>query len=316
MSHLVRFLVSAVCWVVAVTAALLLGVGVVRDRLPDPLATHWGFSGVPDGFQSRTGFLVVLLVGWLVIATIAVVCGVLGRRQRRTRAASAAVLGAAAVFVTGMAVAVVAANLDVADWTRARSLNWQPFAVLALAGAAGGIGWKLGNRGPDETPEAETSSPALALKATERTVWVSSVTSPVLLSIGGLTLLAALGSALLETPAAAMPLALAGVTCLALSSARVQIDERGVRTAFGPQRWPARRIHLDRITSARAEHRHALGAGGWGYRVLPASTAIMLRGGPCLVLRLTSGRDFVISVDHPERGAELVNALVTERSAL
>ncbi|MGI8307887.1 hypothetical protein [Saccharopolyspora hattusasensis] len=29
-----------------------------------------------------------------------------------------------------------------------------------------------------------------------------------------------------------------------------------------------------------------------------------------------SGRDFYISVDHAERGAELVNALITESSAL
>jgi hypothetical protein len=97
---------------------------------------------------------------------------------------------------------------------------------------------------------------------------------------------------------------------------RIRVDEQGVRAAFGPQRFPVRRIRLEQIGSARVASHRALEVGGWGYRVLPATTAIMLRGGECLVLRLNSGRDFVISVDKPDRGADLVNALLAERSAM
>ncbi len=221
------------------------------------------------------------------------------------------------MFFAGIGALTVWANLDVAEWQQARSLNWQVLPNLAVAGFAGRLGWLAGNRGPDEPAgqEAETGN-ELTLKPGERAVWLSSVSSPVLRAVGGLVVLVAAVSFVFRPWQFALVPLLAGFVCLAISSARVQIDEHGARVAFGPQRWPARRIRLTQIEGARVETRRALEVGGWGYRVRPGSSAIMLRGGECLVLRLTSGRDFFISVDHPERGAELVNAFITERSAL
>ncbi|KAA5832619.1 DUF1648 domain-containing protein [Saccharopolyspora hirsuta] len=318
MTYRTRFLAASGLWAVAVTAVLLAGALAVRDRVPDPVASHWGFSGAPDGSMPFTGLLAVELITWLVIALVAVATAVRGAQRRAGRATTAAVLGAGAVFVVGMSALTTWANLDAADWRQASPLPvWQVLPVLAGAALGGWLGWWAGNRGPDARPEGDDGEVAeLVLKPGQRAVWVSSVRSRTMLVIGGAAVLSSVVPLLAQAWVAAVVSALAGVVVFALSSARVQVDERGVHTSFGPLRWPVRRIRLEQIDRARVETRRALEVGGWGYRVLPNSTAIMLRGGECLALRLTSGRDFYISVDHPERGAELVNALITERSAL
>ncbi|WP_190821847.1 DUF1648 domain-containing protein [Saccharopolyspora pogona] len=315
MIYRTRFLAVSVLWVAAVTAVLVVGALTLRDRLPDPIASHWSFSGAPNDSMSVTGFLVFLLVGWLAVGVGALWNGARGWRLRRTRAATSAILAAAGVFVVGLGALTAWVNLDAVEWRQAGSLSWQVVPMLAAAGIAGRVGWFACNRGPDEEQDLASGS-ELALKAGERAVWLSSMSSQVLRVGGVVVLLVSVVTFIFQTWQVALAPLLAGAACLAISSARVQVDERGVRVAFGPQRWPARRIRLAQIEGARVETRRALEVGGWGYRVLPSSTAIMMRSGECLVLRLTSGRDFYISVDHAERGAELVNALITESSAL
>ncbi|MFI0468155.1 DUF1648 domain-containing protein [Saccharopolyspora sp. 5N102] len=316
MTYRTRFLAASGLWVVAVAAVLYFGIRAFRDRLPDPIASHWGFAGAPDDSTSLASFLIFVPVGWLVLGSAAAGYGARGWRRRRTRAAAGAIIATGALFMIGLAALTVWANLDVAEWRQARSMNWQVIPVLLIAALAGRLGWVAFHRGPDEAAQDADEGPELALQPGQRAVWLASVSSPALRAGGWLVLLAAAATAVfLPWPIVLAPL-LAGAACLALSSARVQIDERGVRVAFGPQRWPSRLIPLAKIDGARVETRRPLEVGGWGYRALPSSTAIMLRGGECLVLRLTSGRDFYISVDHAERGAELINALVTERSAL
>ncbi|MER7010140.1 DUF1648 domain-containing protein [Saccharopolyspora sp. NPDC000359] len=318
MTYRTRFLAASGLWALAVTAALLAGTLAVRDRVPDPLASHWGFSGAPDGSTSFAGLLAVQLISWLVIALVAVAVGARGAQRRALRASTAAILGAGAVFVIGLSALTTWANLDAADWRQASPLPvWQVLPVLAGTALGGWLGWWVGNRGPDARPaEDDAEVPQLVLKAGQRAVWVSSVRSRTLQVIGAAAVLSAVVPLLAQVWVAALAPALVGVVLFALSSARVQVDERGVSTSFGPLRWPVRRVRIEQIDNARVETRRALEVGGWGYRVLPHSTAIMLRGGECLALELTTGRRFYISVDHAERGAELVNALVTERSAL
>ena len=103
-----------------------------RDRLPDPLATHWGPSGRPDGSMSFAAF--ALVSGRAV-----------GRRRgdRRRRRGARSHVGppGAARLLLGRAgragrararhaASTLPANLDAADWTRA--------AGLPLAGRRGG----------------------------------------------------------------------------------------------------------------------------------------------------------------------------------
>jgi hypothetical protein len=302
-------------WIALTAAALAGGVAAWRDRLPGTIATHWSFSGAPNGSMPVGAFTGVPLALWAVIAVSGVAVLARGWRTRQRRGAAFSVLGAGAAFVVGLELLTIWANLDIADWHQARTLGWQLIPHLVLCAALGRVGWLLGRLGPHVEPVVPAGG-ELALAPDERAVWVSTVSSRVLSALGGVAIVAALVTGITGTGWPITPIAaVTGLACLAFSSARVNIDERGVRTALGPLRWPVRTIKLDRVASARPEVRSAWEVGGWGYRARPGTTAIMLRSGECLVLHLVSGREFVISVDHAERGAELLNALLTERSA-
>lgn len=103
-----------------------------------------------------------------------------------------------------------------------------------------------------------------------------------------------------------------GLAVLLFSAVRVQVGESGASIAFGPLRWPVRRVALSRIDTARSEERNPASVGGWGYRGLPGAATIMIRSGECLVLRYRRGGELGISVDDAERGAALINALLAE----
>ncbi|RKT85828.1 Protein of unknown function [Saccharopolyspora antimicrobica] len=317
MTYRTRFLAASGAWTAAVAAALLAGTLAVRDRVPDPVASHWGASGEPDGSMSLTGSTWVNVGLWLVIAVAGMAIGASGWRRRVNRAAAVATLAGGAVFSAGLVASTLWANLDAVEWQQAKALPfWHVLLLLATTALAGWLGWFAGNRGPDERAEPAEGVAELRLKPGQRAVWVSSVRNRPMQVVGVVALLVGVALVVLQLPVAAVAPLLAGVPVFVVSSARVQVDEHGVHASFGPLRWPVRRIRLEQIEDASVETRRALEVGGWGYRVLPTSTAIMLRGGECLALRLTSGRKFYISVDNPERGAELVNALITERSAL
>jgi hypothetical protein len=79
-----------------------------------------------------------------------------------------------------------------------------------------------------------------------------------------------------------------------------------VRYAFGfvTQRFPA-----TTIVSATATMKSMVEMGGWGYRGslrLFRYAALVTRSGAALELRLTNGRRFVVTVDEPERFAEVL----------
>lgn len=311
-----RIFVVIGTWVALTAAALVAGLVAWHDRLPDPIASHWGLSGTPNGAMPFGAFLAVVLALWAVVAASGIAVLARGSESRQQRGIAFSALGTGAVFVIGLELLTVQANLDVPDWHQARSPGWQLAPHLALSALFGWFGWLLGRVGPHVEPEPPNGD-ELDLGSDERAVWVSQVSSRVLTALGGGAVVAGLagGIAGAGLPFVA-PSALVGLACLAFSSARVHIDERGVRTALGPLRWPVRKIRLEHVDSARAETRNAWEVGGWGYRMRPGTTAVMLRSGECLVLRLVSGREFVLSVDHAQRGAELLNALLAERSAL
>lgn len=321
MTHQTRFLVATTACSALVATALFAAPMALRDRLPDPIATHWGLSGLADDASSLASFPLFALAFWVVVAAGAISSGHFAKLSAQ-RGIAAAVLGFTALLLGGLTASTISANLDRTDWHRAVLPIWHVPAVLGAAALGGLLGYWLGNRGPNEPGEQAEAAGELSLDPGTRAVWVASTRSPVMLVVGCLALLIALvvgWVALARSEAVALLGALlallVALVVLVFVEARIRVDERGVRTALGPLRWPVRRIALQRITGARTATYRALEVGGWGYRVLPGRTAIMLRGGECLVLRLVSGRDFVISIDRPERAAELVNALIAGRSA-
>ncbi|MEV2266267.1 SdpI family protein [Nonomuraea africana] len=317
-----RALTAAGMWGLLVTTVLVGVPLALRDRLPDPLATHWSDAG-PDNSLSFTQNLLFTVA--MALVALAVMVGVVlhGRafERRLSRAYWWGFLFGWGLFVIGMELSILQANLDVADWTLARPAGWGVAATMAVAAAVGVLAGFLFRGAPDQERPRNEAAPRLRLRAGQRSVWVSRVTNVwlVALAVGAGVLTLALGvftlMGLMEGPASALlgGSALVLVAGLATSSATVRITEDGVAIGFGPLGWPVRRIRLSKIESAWSEVRHPSQVGGWGLRGVPGSAAIMLRGGDCLVLRYRSGGQLLVSVDDAARGAALLNALLEER---
>jgi hypothetical protein len=238
------------------------------------------------------------------------------------RAGAGALLGGGGLLALGVCGTTLLANLDAASWTEARLPVWAPLAVAAVPIAAAVLAAYFGRGGPD-APATGQEPPRLRLRAGQRAVWVSRVSNPVLLAVTGVAAagLFAAGTLQLVGVSAGPLTALLPVLLILLaaglltSSLRARVTADGVAIGFGPLGWPVRRISLSKIQSARSEPRYPSQVGGWGVRGLPGGATIMLRGGDCLVLRYRSGGELAVSVDDAERGASLINALVSERRA-
>lgn len=313
-----RFLLVSAAWFILVAAVLVAVPLVFSDRLPDPVATHWGPSGGPDRSAPAVILTVVPLVLWAVLAAS---CLGFGRRRRlvTSRAGRSGIVAGLAwsgIFLIGVQAVSIAANLGRSRWQDAAPITWQAILVVAVAVACAMLAGWAARRGPDEQPPApDAAVPDLA--PGRRVVWVSSASAPLLLVLSGAALAASAAFAVLrlmglsghawQTAAVLAVVALAG---FAFSTVSVRVSSDGMRVGFGPLRWPARRVPLDRIDRAWVEERYPSQVGGWGYRGLPGRATIMVRGGACLVVRYTSGGQLAISVDDADRGAALLNALV------
>ena len=325
MTFRIRFFLVAGAWI-AVVAALVVGLPTfLSDRLPSPVASHWGPSGVPDDSLPLGGVLAIALVLWGLIAAGCLGLALHGStlRSRQPRALLVATLAWGGCFVVGMTALTVWANLDASDWTTARPVSWQVLVTIGAALLLGWLGWRVGRRGPDEPPPGRTDRPHpfLAVQPGERVVWFSSAvnaglvgTAAALLGTAGILA----GLMLLGLPPWLwVVVATTGATGLAgtlVTSVRARVTDKGLVIAFGPLRWPRIRVALDRIEDAWVEDRMPRQVGGWGYRGLPGRATIMIRGGACLVIRYRSGGTLGLSIDDAERGAALLNGLLGVRA--
>ncbi|WP_344953990.1 hypothetical protein, partial [Sphaerisporangium flaviroseum] len=312
-----RTVTVAVVWGALVAAVLVAVPLALRDRLPDPLATHWSGSG-PDGTMSFTGTLVFDLAFW-VIAWVLLIGAVLRgvtRHARLWRAHWWGFLFGWAVLALGVAGSILYANLDVADWRQAVLPGRLIAAVVGAAAVTGVLAGYLGRGEPDSARDYAAQAPAMRLRPGQRAVWVSRVSNPWLIVLSAAALVAAVVVAALYVAGVLAgqivwtilgSLLLVVLLGFATGSVGVRVDAEGLRVGFGPFGRPARHTPISKIESAWAERRNPGDVGGWGLRGLPGTgrVTLMLRGGDCLVIRRTSGGEFAVSVDDAERGAAL-----------
>lgn len=139
--------------------------------------------------------------------------------------------------------------------------------------------------------------------------WTGRVAAPWMLAGGGLLAVAFLVLASLFSDRALVftGALVAALALLAAGSVHVRVNGQGVtvRSVFVPVL--RRRIPLTSITGAFAKRARPMELGGWGYRWLPRRSAVSLRAGDALWLRLEGGREFVVTVDDAERAARTVN---------
>ena len=306
-------------WGVGVLALLVALPLVANGRLPDRLATHWeAGSGRPDGSMPLWAAVAFPAVIWSVLA------GTSWRALRRggtgaggaVPESAAAGLGFGGVTLLGGQASVVRANLDRTDWHKADAVTTWVVVTLVAAAVVGVAAFLAARQAPAGSgPVAQ--GPTLDVPAGQRLVWLARTSNPWLHTIGAVTGLLALAAlmvalaGLTDPPSmlAALPFALASVLVLGCSSVQVRADEWGLDVAFGPFGWPTRHFAAADIESARTENRTPAQAGGWGYRLSGLGTTVMLRGGECLVIRTTKGKEFAVSVDDAERGAALLNSV-------
>ncbi|KUL47397.1 hypothetical protein ADL22_10030 [Streptomyces sp. NRRL F-4489] len=282
-------------------------------RLPERLATHFGPDGRPDGYSSAPGFLLACLAVLLVLGIGFSVPARFpmappnGRLLVATAYFTAPVLGYPAALV-------LLGNAGAGAPDAVRLPAWQMAAVLAGGAVLGGLGWLLAGADPARRPAASGPAGRLDLPAGVRAGWSRTVSS---LPLAALALVTVCGGAVLGARAGwvgGAVLILGGVSVGVHCSVRVTVDRRGLTLTPALLPVPLRRIPLAKVAEATSRRISALAEyGGWGYRVRPGGSGLLLRSGEALVLRLTSGREFVVTVDDAATAAALLNTCLDRR---
>lgn len=316
-----RFVLVAVVTPAVVTgAAMLLQVG-AAPALPDPIAIHWGATGMPDAFgPAWVTFLVTVVVGLGMPLLIAV--PTLNGLRRGNRGPASRLMGALAaalsVFLVALTTASVLIQRGLAEAAGAPSIL--PWLLVAgvLAVVAGVAAWIVQ---PDERTERVAATAAIdpPLAAGEGTVWLRSVrlTRAGLIVLGAALLLLVVVAAITVTVSGSgvaatilvVLVVLMAATIAATSAFRVRVDARGLAVTslvgFPRVRIPAAQIeHVEVVdVSPMGEF------GGWGLRWAPGGGfGVVMRTGPGIRVRRTNGSVFTVTVDDAETGAALLAA--------
>ncbi|HEV7712786.1 MAG TPA: hypothetical protein VGP16_31625 [Asanoa sp.] len=280
--------------------------------LPATVATHWGTSSRPDGFTATNTTWTVTLSVALLAAALATVAAAASKRfgpgSRLLLGAAGTIGGAAAALWLVIAGATAAAGS--ADDAR---LGWG--LVWFFVGLAYGIPlYALAGRQPATGAPFENVTPdAMPLGPTQQAAWTTVLRSRLLIGTAAAALLVGVlaTAAIAPRPWTWAILVVPAAVLLVLAEVRVSVDRRGLRLTAGLLRLPFKRIPLDRVASASVEHIDPLRWGGWGYRVVLTDhrSAFVTRSGPGLVLDLTDGHRFAVTVRDPGVPAALLNAL-------
>jgi len=295
----------------AVLAGTALLVGSWRDELPDPVASHWGADGRPNGFSSLDGLLGYLLgLGALLVLGFGAVTLWLGHTALTRRIGAAATVWSA-LFLSIVTAGSLAVQRGLADAHDAGGIG----GVMAWAAVTSVVVAIIVSVVVPGDPRQPTGTPidAGAPRAPlgQPAAWRGHAESRAALLIGlgvcGLMVALALWTRL-------WPLLIVAVVVFALvasmSVAVVRVDDRAI-TIGSPLGWPRTRIPLDEVVRADViEVRPLRDFGGWGWRVgRGGRVGIVLRGGESLLVERTGGRSIVVTVDGAQTAAGLVNTL-------
>jgi hypothetical protein len=272
-------------------------------HLPDPAATHWGVSGAPDGRMPL--WALPLLVAFIV--GIGLVTTSLFRLEGRPTAEAFAMVGLLGGVGLSLTTSLVILNWDATSWETAAPFSWPHLVAVVVAGFAGVlVGYQLGKRWyPPPSRRATGPLPTIEVAEGERVSWVSRTTVrwPFLL-------LLPLSVVFLTLPGWFKLIGLAFVIlALLFASVYVTVDNQGLRVLLGGG-VRVKKLELDRITAVEAIDLEPSAWGGWGYRVIPGGSAVVLRRGDALAVTMSDDRKFAVTVDDAATGAALLNGLV------
>lgn len=300
----------------AVIGALVAYLLIVRDRLPEQVATHWSGPGAPDGFTSRDSVVVLFPAITLIVTGLLVAVS----RLATPSIAGAAAVGGLPLAMAGFlsALTVVTTTVQIDSTTPPNLPGWS----IPVAMAVGLLGLLVGGMvhgspppPPDSTSPGPDGAPRYPLAESGTAVWSGSTPTaqiPIIMAIG----VGALGAGL---AAAVSPwLLLIFLPLVALlagsSSFAVTIGPAGLRVAARMLGWPRVRIPLRHVASASEGSVDAMSFGGWGIRVgMNKETAVITRSGPALVVSRTDGAVLRVSMEQPEEPAAVLTSLLDRR---
>ena len=293
---------------VVVAAALPLA---YAGTLPDPVASHWGFDGVPDGNLPRTLDHLALLV-----TTVLVALGPLWAAARADRSSARVLVGltngGAALFAL-LRWWTLDANAGAGSWRDAAGMGPGEVAVaVASALGAGALGAWLARHRPEHPPTTRIVAP-LDVAPGDRVVWIGRQTAgpalvlPVGAVVAGIVLAVAVpGPTLVVVPA----LGVAAVALATFTRVAVAVSDRGVDVRLGPFGWPRIHVALTDVTAVGVEHVEPMSHGGWGYRAMPGTRAVVIRRGEGLRIGRRGRADLIVTIDGAEDAARVLTTLV------
>jgi hypothetical protein len=295
----------------AAPAALVLGTGLAwLDRLPHTLPVHWSGLGSPDGFAGATATWTVVLV-FVTASAVAGIAAAVADYPRRATGSRWLLTAAGAAGGTAAATWLAIAGSTLAAPSAAEAhLGWR--LLLTLAGLAwGAVVWAAAGPVPVRPQAPGATVDPLVLAPGERAAWMVTLHPRVILVTGALGIAGSAAAAIAAVPGYLVAVAVFAGILLLLGEVRVSVDRRGLRLVAGLVRVPIKRIPLENIASAAAEDIHAMQWGGWGYRIMPGRSALVLRSGPALVVTLRDGHRFEVTVPDPHTPAALLEGLRT-----
>ncbi|OKJ02354.1 hypothetical protein AMK18_13205 [Streptomyces sp. CB01249] len=316
-----RVVLTALPFVLALAVDLLL-FATRRDRLPDRLASHFVGNGRVDDYAGQTSYLVVTTLVLLGIGLLWALMTGFGKFAGAAYRATVALGYAFAAFLGYLMGAVLLINVDAVEDAQGRGQDvhfplWHLAAAAGAAVVAFGIGYLAAMLTPVPEPfpddGAEGDGERITLGAGEVAGWGRGagswwlpLTAVLVIGAGIATLFTA------SWPFALLPLVL-GLLIATFARPYVIVDRRGI-TVSGLLPWPRIRVPLDRIEAAASRDIRPFSEyGGWGYRIRPGRSGVMIRSGEGIVARLTNGRDFAVTVDDSATGAALLNTLIDQR---
>ena len=289
-----------------------------RDRLPAELASHWSGVGAADGAMAAGALLSLYLAmtGVSAVAGVAIAfwSGISVRARR------------GGFFLLGLF-----GGMGAASWLLSAGLTMQvgdPYEVVLgpwfiLSVASTGYGLIPFFISPKPQVEATDVQSRLEFAPSETGAWSQTITGTVFVwATIGLTVLGAViyGSAVVDGRIidglfGMITMAVAILLVASFIRLRVTADWRGLRVVSAVFRIPLKRIRLENIDVIEAAELRPTEWGGWGYRIMPGRSALILRKGPGLIVTTTNQKQFAITLDDPETPAALLATLREDNPA-
>ncbi|MEU1821817.1 hypothetical protein ABZ502_05085 [Streptomyces abikoensis] len=317
-----RHLLVAVLPYPLACAAVAFSYRSLRDRLPNPMATHIGSGNKADGFDDPGAFLAVSLTVFLAVGVVFAFLIWLTRSAPGQQRGVAVAGGGMGVALGWIVVGILRANADVGAGGDAADVTlpgWQAGLAFAAGAVYGLLGWPAAGRDKAPAPATEPApadAARLPLAESESASWTRVAGGRAQVGVGAITLVSAVLIGFVAGWPAALICAAFGVPLVLLCRVRVSADRRGITVTPAVLPWPRLNVPLERIEEAGHRSVDALrDLGGWGYKAHPGVSGIVLRSGDAISARLTNGSEFVVTVDDAATAAALLNTLADrERS--